>query len=119
MENKLDISIILPIKSATARDFDEFFDKAINSIKTQKVSVSELVIVHTDEEKLIDALNAYDFGDLNIVKLKWSKEPNYSKQLNYGVENANSTWVSFFEFDDEYSAIWFKNVETYINHYNI
>jgi hypothetical protein len=118
MENKLDISVILPIKSATARDFDDFFDKAINSIKTQKVAINELVIVHTDEEKLIDILNSYDFGDINVVKLKWLKEPNYSKQLNYGVENANSTWVSFFEFDDEYSSIWFKNVENYITHYN-
>ena len=103
MENKLDISIILPIKSATARDFDEFFDKAINSIKTQKVSVSELVIVHTDEEILVKFLNDYNFEDLNVKKLEWTEEPNFVKQINYGVENSDSEWVSFFEFDDEYS----------------
>ena len=90
MENKLDISVILPIKSATARDFDDFFDKAINSIKTQKVAINELVIVHTDEEKLIDILNSYDFGDINVVKLKWLKEPNYSKNETQ-VELAFST----------------------------
>ena len=38
MENKLSLSIILPIKSSIVRDFDEFFDKAINSLKTQMVS---------------------------------------------------------------------------------
>ena len=30
MENKLDVSVILPIKSSLVRDFDEYFDKAIN-----------------------------------------------------------------------------------------
>ena len=29
MEEKLNLSVILPIKSAVVKDFDEFFDKAI------------------------------------------------------------------------------------------
>ena len=35
MENKLSLSIILPIKSAKAKDFKEYFDKAITSILNQ------------------------------------------------------------------------------------
>ncbi len=34
MENT--ISVILPIKSAKAIDFDNFFEKAIQSVKNQK-----------------------------------------------------------------------------------
>jgi glycosyltransferase involved in cell wall biosynthesis len=117
MDNILDLSVILPIKTASAKDFDELFDKAINSLKTQKTRFKELVIVHTDESRLVEFLNSYNFEDLNVVKLKWSREPNYSRQLNHGVENSNSAWVSPFEFDDEYSSIWFKNVELYMNHY--
>jgi len=113
MENKLSLSVILPIKSSKTKNFDEFFDKAINSLKEQKVDFEELVIVHTQEETLISFLDNYDFGKLNVTRILWDKEPNYSSQINYGVEKAKGTWVSLFEFDDEYSSIWFKNVKTY------
>jgi glycosyltransferase involved in cell wall biosynthesis len=117
MENILDISVILPIKSASYRDFDDLFDKAITSLKNQKINFTELIIVHTDEDKLIKVLDSYDYGDLNVKKLLWQESPNYASQINYGVQNANSEWVSFFEFDDEYSSIWFKNVLTYSKAY--
>ena len=48
MSEKLNLSVILPIKSAKVKDFDELFDKAITSLKTQKIPFNELVIVHTD-----------------------------------------------------------------------
>jgi glycosyltransferase involved in cell wall biosynthesis len=114
MENKLSLSIILPIKSSKTRDFEDYFEKAITSIKNQTVDVEELVIIHSNEESLIEHLNSYDFGDLNVNKLLWDKEPSYAEQVNYGVKNAKGEWISLFEFDDEYSSIWFKNVKTYI-----
>jgi glycosyltransferase involved in cell wall biosynthesis len=117
MENIVPVSIILPIKSSKVRDFQEFFDKSIQSIKEQLVPVNELVVVHTQEESLIDFINSYDFGDLNVQKLLWDKGPNYCDQINYGIENSKSEWVSLFEFDDEYSKIWFKNVKKYIESY--
>jgi glycosyltransferase involved in cell wall biosynthesis len=114
MNNTLSLSVILPIKSSKAKDFDEYFEKAISSLKNQQTKFKELVIIHTQEESLIDLLNGYDFGDLNVTKLLWDKEPNYSDQVNYGIKNAKGEWVSLFEFDDEYSSIWFKNVQKYI-----
>jgi glycosyltransferase involved in cell wall biosynthesis len=117
MENKISLSVILPIKSAKAKDFDELFGKAINSLKEQKVDFEELVIVHTQEETLITVLDNYDFGNINVTKVLWDKEPNYSSQVNYGIEKAKGTWVSLFEFDDEYSSIWFKNVKKYSESY--
>lgn len=117
MENTFNVSVILPIKTATSKDFEELFEKAITSIKEQKTKINELVIVHTDEELLTNKLNEFDFGDLNVKKLVWDKEPNFSNQLNFGVENASSEWVSFFEFDDEYANIWFKNVNKYASIY--
>ena len=117
MENKFSVSVILPIKSSKARDFNEYFEKAINSLKNQQVELEELVIVHTTEESLVSFLDSYDFGKLNVVKLLWEKSPNYCAQINFGVENAKGKWVSLFEFDDEYSSIWFKNVKTYSEAY--
>ena len=117
MENKLSLSVILPIKSAKAKDFDELFGKAINSLKEQKVEFEELVIVHTQEETLITVLDNYDFGNINVTKVLWDKEPNYASQVNYGIEKAKGTWISLFEFDDEYSSIWFKNIKKYSESY--
>jgi glycosyltransferase involved in cell wall biosynthesis len=115
MNTKLSLSVILPIKSSKARDFNDYFEKAITSIKTQTVEIEELIIVHSSEESLVTILNEYDFGTLNVVKLLWDKESNYCDQVNYGVSNAKGTWISLFEFDDEYSSIWFKNVKKYID----
>ena len=117
MENKISLSVILPIKSAKAKDFDELFGKAINSLKEQKVDFEELVIVHTQEETLITVLDNYDFGNINVTKVLWDKEPNYASQVNYGIEKAKGTWISLFEFDDEYSSIWFKNIKKYSESY--
>jgi hypothetical protein len=113
MENKFDVSVILPIKTSTARQFNEYFEKAITSLKNQKTQINELVIVHTDEEHLKLYLDKFDFGDLNVSRYEWTDEPNFMKQVNFGVQNSKSKWVSFFEFDDEYSSIWFKNAKYY------
>jgi hypothetical protein len=108
-------TIILPIKSSKTKDFSDFFSKLVESIQKQKVLPTELIIVPTAEESLQLYLTDYDFGDLqNIVKIEtYEGEPSFQAQVNYGVSKATNEWVSFCEFDDEYSAIWFKNVEIY------
>ena len=115
MENKenFNVSVILPIKSGKSNNFEDYFNKSVESLKTQQVGINELIIVHTDETFLVDYLESFDFGDLNVKRFVWTDEPNYAKQINYGVENSESKWVSFYEFDDEYSSIWFKNVDKY------
>jgi len=117
MNNKLSVSVILPLKSSKARNFDEYFEKAITSLKNQQTKIEELIIVHSQEESLVTLLSSYDFGDLTVTKLVWDKEPNYSEQINYGIKEAKGTWISIFEFDDEYASIWFKNVLTYTQAY--
>jgi glycosyltransferase involved in cell wall biosynthesis len=117
MDNILNVSVILPLKTSTPKDFDEYFKKAINSLLEQKTKINELVIVHTDEEHLVHFLNSFDFGELNVSKYVWVDTPNFAKQVNFGIQNAKSEWVSVFEFDDEYSSIWFKNVKKYVDIY--
>jgi glycosyltransferase involved in cell wall biosynthesis len=113
MENKFDVSVILPIKTATAKDFSEYFTKAIESLKSQKAQINELVIVHTDEEILVKFLEEFDFGELTIKKLEWKDDPSFANQVNFGIEKSTSKWVSILEFDDEYASIWFNNVKKY------
>ena len=117
MEDKIPVSVILPIKSSKAKNFEDYFKKAIDSLIKQIVGVEELIIVHTNEESLVDFLDKYNFENLNVNKVLWTDEPNYCSQINFGVKHAKTNWVSLFEFDDEYSPIWFKNVKSYMNSY--
>ncbi len=114
---KFDVSVILPIKSSSSRGFVEYFEKCIESLKIQNTPVNELIIVHTDETQLVEYLNNFNFGDLKVNKISWTKTPNFSEQVNHGVRSASSKWVTIFEFDDEYSKIWFDNVSKYSESY--
>ena len=114
---KFDVSVILPIKTSKTYDFENYFKKCIESLKIQKLPINELVIVYCNETTLTEYLNSFDFGDLNVKKLEWTGSPNYASQINYGAQSAESSWVSLFEFDDEYSTIWFKNVKKYSESY--
>lgn len=116
MEN-FDVSVILPIKSSSHPWFEDYFNKAITSIVTQKKQINELIIVHTDETKLVEHLDNYDFSGLNVNRVVWTKAPNFAEQVNHGARIANSKWITIFEFDDEYSNIWFNNVDKFSKSY--
>lgn len=117
MKNILDLSVILPIKSSLMKDFEEFFDKAISSISEQEFLPKSLVIVHTGDEQLTIFLEKYEFKDLNVELIKFDGEPNFSSQVNLGIQNSKTKWVSILEVDDEYSKIWFKNVKKHMDVY--
>jgi hypothetical protein len=108
------ISVVLPIKSALAKNFDEYFLNAVSSVLKQKKEINELIVVHTAEENLVEKLKSFDFSGITVNLLQYDGEPNFCSQVNYGVENCNSEWFSILEFDDEYSPIWFDNVDKYL-----
>jgi hypothetical protein len=115
MENK--ISIVLPIKSGKFKLFDEYFEKSVISVLNQGSNIDELVIVHSDEELLVNFLDNFNFSGLTVNRVLWTKETNFANQVNEGVKQASGDWVSLLEFDDEYSNIWFKNVRKYMEIY--
>jgi len=117
MEKHFNVSVILPIKTSQMKDFDEYFDKCILSIKNQQEKINELVIVHTDEKGLVDKIKSYDFADLSVKKIEWKSEANFADQVNEGINSASSEWVSIIEVDDEYANIWFKNAKKYSEFY--
>lgn len=116
MEN-VDVSVILPIESARHLSFDEYFDRAVKSVLMQTRPINELVIVHSNEDLLLSKLDSYDYSGLTVNLVKNEGEFDFCSQVNLGVKNAKSKWVSILEFDDEYSSIWFKNVDEYIKSY--
>jgi hypothetical protein len=119
MEEKtmFDVSVVLPINTTRQRNFDELFERCIKSLHGQLVGINELVIVHSDESALVEKLEGFDFSGLTVNLIKNTGEVDFATQVNLGVENAKNKWVSIFEFDDEYSTIWFKNVKRYSEAY--
>jgi len=117
-KQKFDVSVILPINSSKHRDFDILFERAIKSLQIQLTEINELVIVHTDEDGLKTKLQNIDYSGLTVNFIENTGNFDFSSQVNLGVENAKSKWVSILEFDDEYSSIWFKNVHRFVNAYS-
>ena len=116
-KEKFDVSVILPINSSKQRDFDILFDRAVKSLQIQLTDINELVIVHTDEDGLKSKLEGYDYSGITVNFIENKGDFDFSSQVNLGVKNAKSKWVSILEFDDEYSSIWFKNVIRFVNAY--
>ena len=116
-KEKLDVSVILPINSSKQRDFDILFDRAVKSLQIQLTDTNELVIVHTDEDGLKSKLEGYDYSGITVNFIENKGDFDFSSQVNLGVKNAKSKWVSILEFDDEYSSIWFKNVNRFVKSY--
>lgn len=112
METKF--SVILPLKDINVKDFSDFFTNSIQSLKQQKTKIDELLIVFPKNEDTKSFLNEFSFEDLNVVMVEFDGEPNFSEQVNLGIEKSSNEWVSYLEFDDEYSPIWFDCVNRYI-----
>ena len=122
----LNISIVLPVETSKHKNFDSLFRSCVTSIQNQNkltdkgesiVGDLELVIVHSGEESLESYINDFDFSGLTTNIVKNDGETDFCSQINLGVENTSHEWVSIFEFDDEYSSIWFKNVSRYSHAY--
>ena len=117
MENNLNVSVIIPINSRKQRDFETYYERSIKSVQMQHTQPLEVIIVHSDEDGLKDALEKMDYSGITVNFVENKGKTDFSSQVNLGVENAKGDYISILEFDDEYSTIWFKNVKRFINAY--
>lgn len=115
----MNISVILPVHQLDDAT-KPLLDNAIKSIERQKVRPSEVLIVAAKDKELLTYLNGLDLGEIkDITKIIENEgDTGFAAQMNLGVEKASGEWISFIELDDEYSSIWFKNVEIYANAYD-
>lgn len=112
---KTNISVILPVYKLTD-DIKQLFDNAVKSIEQQKVLPDELlIVVGVDDKDSLNYIKKFDFGALAkiVTILENDGETDFCSQMNLGVANAKSDWVSLIEQDDEFASTWLKNVLEY------
>jgi glycosyltransferase involved in cell wall biosynthesis len=114
MKENTNISVILPVHELNEVT-KPMFANAVKSVELQKVQPDELVIVTPKGSETLKYIKSFDFGTIkSIVSIVENDgETDFASQINLGVSQAKSEWVSFLEYDDEYANIWFKNVVEY------
>lgn len=114
MKEQNNISVILPVHELNEAT-KLLFSNAINSVKDQTVRPDELVIVVPKGSEASSFVKAFDYGDYkdSITIAENDGKTDFASQINFGVEQAKSEWISILEFDDEFAKIWFKNVVEY------
>lgn len=107
-------SVILPVHELNETTQGLFLN-AIKSVELQKVKPDALLIVVPTGSQVETFMKSIEWGELkDIVKIVSNDgATDFASQVNYGVSQAQTEWISFLEYDDEYSNIWFKCVEEY------
>ena len=112
-----DITVIIPVHDVEGENFETLFSLALKSIETQTSKPEKIIVVHCACPGVGEWLNNYDFGGLDVTLFENDGDTDFSSQINAAVEVVDTKWFSILEFDDEYSNIWFKNVNEHAEAY--
>ena len=112
-----DITVIIPVNDVSG-EFKNLFTKCIKSLEEQVDKPKKILVVHAAKNDIIKFFEEWEKPEnLDVDVLFNSGDSSFSGQINFGVDNIETDWFSVLEFDDEYSKIWFKNVQQYIDYY--
>jgi hypothetical protein len=112
------ISVIIPLHEVNETT-ENLFTNAIKSVSEQITKPAQVLIVTPHGSEANTFASNFEYSELsNIVKvIENTGKTDFSSQINFAVEKCETEWFSILEYDDEYSNIWFKNVEKYMESY--
>lgn len=112
------ITVIIPLHEVNDTT-EKLFGNAIKSVAEQFAKPAQVLIVTPAGSEAYKFATKFEYGDLkSIVKVVENDgKTDFASQMNYAVDKCETEWFSILEYDDEYSKIWFRNVETYIDAY--
>jgi hypothetical protein len=134
MKKKANITVVIPIHSHKSANFDIYLQNAIQSILNGRVlPMHVLIIMPTGDtnngetllyvskliSEKISKLEGYKDLDVTI-RGNLTGKYDFASQMNAAVDwiskdsHFKTEFFSFLEFDDEYSSVWFSNVEKYM-----
>ena len=103
------ITTIIPLNK-----FDEkvkvMLEMAVKShIETSKNNPADLMFVGPKD--VLDQVKALNLSDAQYVE---NENPWFSTQINVAAKNVKTDYFSILEYDDEFTPIWYDNVDKYI-----
>lgn len=103
------ITTIIPIDK-----FDENVKSMLETAVKSHVEATKNVPANLMFVGPKDAIN--QVKDLKLADAEYveNENPWFSTQINVAVKKIKTEYFSILEYDDEFSPIWFKNVEKYI-----
>jgi hypothetical protein len=114
----MNITVIIPVHK-----FDEeiagLLDKAITSVENQKdITEKPKTLIISPNDISEDIYNKFKDRIVTFCILGIDENTNYQSMVNNAIQYVESDYFSVLEFDDEYSAAFFKNAEKYIKAYS-
>ena len=101
------LTVIIPIEVLDTEEKKELFLKAVSSVDDSKILV-------VGSKEAIEGANSLVSDSKFETIVNTSRNKTYPGQVNFALKNVDTKYFSVLEFDDEYSKIWFKNLQTYI-----
>lgn len=100
-----EVTVIIPIVEFTTDKEKEYFKRAISSVKdaARILVVGNAAAIETARE-LAEGFDT----------LENNGDTSYPAQVNLAVDNVTTEFFSVFEFDDEITPIWKKNVNIHV-----
>jgi len=115
----MNLTVIVPV-----HEFDEsvkpLFDTALTSLDVQGKEVDILVVVpESIQDKMQKHLNEdYKHSKLKIKIISNTGDTDFQSQINLGVENTETKYFSFLEFDDEVDKKYLQRIDEYVESYD-
>ncbi len=113
-----DITVIIPLHEIN-EETKTLFGNAIKSIEDQVVKPKYVMIVTPKGTETTLFAKSFDYKTIKdlVTVVENDGKTDFASQMNFGVDKCETTWFSILEYDDEYSKIWFKAVDEYIEAY--
>ena len=107
-----DITVIIPV-----HEYNDYvktlLDRAIKSVPSEYMVH---ITIPTNLEEEMKVL-ASEYENVTVLAaIDENESTDFSTLVNRAVSTCGTKWFSILEFDDEYTDIWFKNVEKYIEY---
>lgn len=126
MKETKTIKVIIPVHELNEKT-TELFKRALKSVETQKSSRPTVLVVTSSAVKaevdtILETFNKTvdpngELKEATFTSIVNDGKTDFCSQVNFGAQNCGTDYFSILEFDDEYSTIWFKAVNEYVEAY--
>lgn len=110
-------TVIIPMHELN----EDLLSKSLNSLETQKGLTDKINVLLVFPKDIELGLNIFlkknKFKNIIINNYLNEGKTDFQSQINLGVKNIDTPYFTLLEFDDEFSSIYFKNLNKYISIY--